>query len=148
MMSPKRIPMIHMAQMGELFWELNALYIIYPQIRSDEMRKRIENKIREKLITILNLHSAVLGGIIKVYGDIDEDDFPPSYAGYAYRAYMKALKKFAYAITEKEKRIAERALREALGVYDDIILNQLGDIDIDFDKINEELGEIEKLIES
>jgi hypothetical protein len=148
-MAPKKAPKtlkIPASKLAEIFWELNALYIIYPQIKNEKTKKRIENKMTDYLLALTNFNTLIIKGILNISGDIDENDFPINYAGYAYRIYMKSLKKFANAKDEKEKKNAEIGLRKSLIIYSEIILNVMGITTIDIEKITDDLEEIENLI--
>jgi hypothetical protein len=144
--APQKIPKIPASKLAEIFWELNALYIIYPQIKNEKTKKRIENKMSDYLIGLMNFNTLIIKGILKISGDIDENDFPINYAGYAYRIYMKSLKKFINAKDEKEKKNAEIGLRKSLVIYSEIIMNVMGVTTIDIEKIIDDLEEIENLI--
>ena len=147
-MAPAKAPKISALKLAEIFWELNALYSIYPQIKNEKVKKKIENKMRDYLIALMNFNTLIIKGIIKVIGEIDENDFPINYAGYAYRIYMKSLKKYINAKDEKEKKKAEIGLRKSLVIYSEIIMNIMGVTTIDIEKISDDLNEIENLIGS
>jgi len=146
--SPRNAAIMHVSRLIEIFWILNALYIIYPQIRNEDIRKRIKEDIKDYLILLIDLNSLVANKIIKLYGEVDEYDIPPNFLGYAYGVYLKALKKFINAKSDVEQQRAKSIMNEAIGIYDEILLNQIGEIKIDIEKLSKDLEEIEKLLDS
>jgi hypothetical protein len=148
MKPPRNVVRIPVSKIIEIFWILNALYIIYPQIKSDDTRKRIEEDIRDYIVLLIDLNSLIIKKIIKLYGEIDENDVPPTFLGYAYGVYLKALKKFMNAKSDVEQYKAASVMDEAIGIYVDILLNQIGEIRINIENVSRDLEEIEKSIDS